>query len=254
MRVAIFSAFPQEIKPIVKNLKAIKSKSRPFSLFVAEYSSKEIILVQSGMGRRNAETALDYVLKEHNPDLVLSAGFGGALYDGAAAGDLIWAERVFLIPEDVLKSGATLNRKDLCSQEIPNVREIVSRLSGRVSMREGCILTLEKYMKKSEIKKILPDDLCFTVCDMETFFLAKPSIQRGLPFISIRSITDRADEEIPFELFHVTDESGGYRLSRALSLLLRKPKLIRHSIKLGRNASIASKNLWLAVKSLIEVL
>ena len=252
--MAIFSAFPQEIKPIVKNLKAIKSKSRPFSLFVAEYSSKEIILVQSGMGRRNAETALDYVLKEHNPDLVLSVGFGGALYDGAAAGDLIWASRIMLLPEFVGGTDSASTRQDSYLLKVPNAEEMQKRLSAKLNILQGCVLTISKFMKKAEIREILPEKLPNPVCDMETFAIARLCMERGLPFFAIRSITDMADEEIPYELFHITDELGNYSFFLALRMLIQKPGLIPHSIRLGRNSNIASRNLWLAVKSLIEVL
>jgi hypothetical protein len=108
-------------------------------------------------------------------------------------------------------------------------------------------------MKKSEIKKALPR-LPLPVCDMETFPLAKLSMRKGLPFFAIRSITDRADEEIPLELLDVSDESGQYKLSRALRLILSRPKLISEIAKLGRNSRIASNSLWHAVKTLVETL
>jgi nucleoside phosphorylase len=256
MKLAIFSAFPQELKCILKNFKPKSSfKKHPLTLFFTEYSSKEIIVVQTGMGTRNAKAAIKYVLEKHSPDFVLSIGFGGALYNGASAGDLIYANRVFLIPENVLEKPMTLfNYRELFSQEIPDVREIVSKLSEKVSMHEGCILTFEKYKKKSEIKKNLSKDLSFPVCDMETFFLAKLSVEQGLPFFAVRSVTDRSDEEIPPEFLYVTDESGKYKLSRALSLILSKPKLIKDVIRTGRASAIASNNLWHLVKAIIEIM
>jgi nucleoside phosphorylase len=241
-RLAIFSAFPHELKCIAKNLKPIKKLSRhPFITFLTKYLNSEIILVHTGMGTRNAEAAFKYIFEEYRPDFILSIGFGGALYDGALIGDLVWASRVILVPEYVLL-------------EVPDAGEIFSRLSGKVSMHEGCILTFEKYMKKSGVKKYLSNDLSFPVCDMETFFLAKPSIEQGLPFFSVRSITDRSDEEIPSEFLGVTDESGKYKLSRALGLILSKPWLIKDVIRTGRASAIASNNLWHFVKAVIEII
>jgi nucleoside phosphorylase len=241
-RLAIFSAFPHELKCIAKNLKPIKNlRSHPFSTFLTKYLNTEILLVHSGMGTRNAEAAFKYILEEYSPDFILSIGFGGALYDGALIGNLVWGSKVILVPEDVLL-------------EIPDAGGIFSRLSGKVSMNEGCILTFEKYTKKSEVKKHLSNDLSFPVCDMETFFLAKLSIEQGLPFFAVRSITDRADEEIPQDFLGVTDESGRYKLSRAISLILSKPKLIKNVIKTGRASAIASNNLWHFVKALVEII
>jgi nucleoside phosphorylase len=241
-KLAIFSAFPHELKCIAKNLKPIKNLRRhPFSTFLTKYLNSEIILVHTGMGARSAEAAFKYVLEEYSPDFILSIGFGGALYDGALIGDLVWASRVILFPEDVFL-------------EVPDAGEISKRLSGKVSMHEGCILTFEKYMKKSEVKKHLSNDFSFPVCDMETFFLAKLSIEKRLPFFAVRSITDRADEDIPSEFLSVTDESGRYKLSRALSLIISRPKLIKDIFRTGRASAIASNNLWHLVKAMIEII
>jgi adenosylhomocysteine/aminodeoxyfutalosine nucleosidase len=256
MRLAIFSAFPQELKCILKNFKPIKNLRRhPFSTFLTKYLNSEIILVQTGMGTRNAEAAMKYILEEYGPDFILSIGFGGALYDGALIGDLVWASRVILVPEDILKGliPSSYNMESYLL-EVPDAGEIFSKLSEKVSMKEGCILTCERYIKKSEIKKHLSKDLSFPVCDMETFFLAKLSVNQGLPFFAVRSITDRADEEIPPEFLYVTDESRKYKLSRALSLILSKPKLIKDVIRTGRASTIASNNLWLVVKALTEII
>jgi adenosylhomocysteine nucleosidase len=254
LRLAIFSAFPQEIKQLVRGFRPVeKSERHSLVLYFARYFSREIIVVQTGVGAENTEAALKYVVKDYSPNLLLSVGFGGALYNGAAAGDIICAGRVFLIPENI-PEGSTPDRVKLDSEEIPNAAAIVSRLSERIQIHEGCILTLERHMVKTAIRKFLPVDLSFPVCDMETYFLARLSKEMGLPFLGLRAITDRAHEEIPVELLRVTDESGKYRLSLAIRLILSRPQIIRHIFRIGKNARIASINLSHAVRSLIEIL
>jgi nucleoside phosphorylase len=244
MRIAVFSAFPQELRQIVKYFGARKHPRKgPFATFSALSSSHEILLVQSGIGPLNAETALNDIFKAFNPNYVISLGFGGALYDEAVIGELTWAPMVLSLKEAGIESF-----------EIPDARAIAERLSGKITIQEKCILTIDRWMKKSEIKKVFPGDASLLVCDMETFPLAKISIQRGIPFFAIRSITDLADEEIPRELLAVCNGSGNYSLSCALRLLLRKPQLVPTIFKLGRNSYRASRNLALAVKSLIAVL
>lgn len=244
MKLAVFSAFPHELRHIFKKVGIVQNERiYPFEIAIVRHASHEIILVQTGVGAHNTEAAFTSVFKEFTPDFILSAGFGGALYDDATIGELICASKILLIKDHAVDS-----------LELPNSKEIINRLSGKITLHEGCILTIDRWMKKSELKKILPHGLVFPVCDMETFFLAKLSAQKALPFFAARSITDLSDEDIPYEFLGVSDESGTYRLSRALRLLFRKPWLIPHSIKLGINSSIASKNLWHMVKTLIEIL
>jgi adenosylhomocysteine nucleosidase len=254
LRLAIFSVFPQEIKHLVRGFRPVeKSERHSLVLYFARYFSKEVIVVQAGMGGENTEAALKYVVEDYSPDLVLSVGFGGALYDGASAGDIICGGRVFLIPENITE-GSGPDPMKLDSEEIPDAPAIVRRLTDRVRMHIGCILTLEKHMEKSAIGKILPGDLSFPVCDMETYFLARLAKEMRLPFLGLRAITDRADEEIPVEFLRATDESGKYRLSLAIKLILGKPKIITHIFTIGKNARVASINLSHAVRALIEVL
>ncbi len=200
-------------------------------------------MIQTGIGLKNAEAALKYIFEEHRPDSILSIGFGGALYSGAEIGDLVWASKVFLVNNGIAET-----------IELPESGKTASRMSGRIKIREGTILTLVRRMKKSGIGNEMCKGLPFPVCDMETFAVAKGAVERGLSFLAVRSITDRAEEEIPHELFEVVDETGTYRLSRALSVLLRKPYLITQSMKLGMRSKTAAGRLWLSVKSFIETL
>ncbi len=243
MKVAIFGAFPQELRHILRNLKVTLKAKNPFTLFVGKYSFHDIIVVQSGMGRAGTEAAFNFVIQEYRPDFVLSAGFGGALYDNAKVGDLIWGSKVCLASDRVTDTVA-----------LQKAGEVSPTLSDLRTMREGCIVTLERWMKKSEVNRILPDGCSAPVCDMETFFLAKLSLQRGIPFYGIRSVTDCAGEEIPFQLLSVSDESGKYGFFQAVSLLMRKPQLIPAAMKLGISSVKASRSLWKAIKSLIDVL
>ena len=244
MRLAVFSAFPQELRGMVRGSRAKKTFEKPpLTIFCGAYSSREILLVLTAMGGRNTENAFHRVVAEYRPDFIASVGFGGALFEGAALGELIWASRVLRYKE-----------KDIEAIEVSGAGQIADSLSGRVSMKEGCIVTLSGWMKKSLVIQRLPQGLRLPVCDMETFPLATLSARGGLPFFAVRSITDRANEDIPKEFSDVCDESGNYRLSCALRLIFNKPALVPECIRLGIASKIGATNLWRTVKALCEVL
>ncbi len=194
------------------------------------------------MGTCNAQAALEYVLKEYHPRVIVSMGFGGALHEEVRAGDLIWPSKVYLLGARV--EGAL---------ELPDVGELSGKLSGRIAMKRGSAVTLRRPMAKSDIRRII-SPLALTVCDMETFPLAELSVRQGLPFFAFRSITDTADEDIPHELFGVSDRAGEYKVSRSVRLLLSRPNLIPSAVRLGRTSRRASRNLCTAVRALIDVL
>ena len=250
MKLAFFSAFPQELTYIIKNLRAERVRNSPFIIWSAHAASKEIIIVRSGMGTLNAEAAWNYVNEGYHPDYIISAGFGGALYHGARIGDLIAASGVLLYPD----SGEETADRHRNYLEVPGAKDVMRKMTCADTVQEGSILTLRHRLNKTEIEKELLQGLSFPVCDMETFPLAKLSIREGLPFFAIRAVTDRAHEEIPHELFDVTDAYGNYSLSRALRIILGNPALIPSSIRTGSNARLASRKLCRAAKELIRVL
>jgi adenosylhomocysteine nucleosidase len=244
MRIAICSAFPQELKYIIRNFGATRSSQKdPFPIFHATCPPHELLMVQTGIGMHNAEAALNFTFETFSPETVLFVGFGGALYSPSRAGDMVWASTVMDL------SGGTLT-----AMEIPDPGGLAEKLSGKIRIDKGTIVTLPHRMGKKEIAAMLPADLPFAVCDMETYPAAKFSVERGIPFFALRAVTDTLDEEIPTELFAVTDESGKYELSRALGIVLSQPHLISAAVTLGRNSTIAAKHLYACVKLLIEML
>ncbi|HXX80767.1 MAG TPA: hypothetical protein VEI46_04410, partial [Thermodesulfovibrionales bacterium] len=174
MRIALFAAFPQELKHIARNLR-IKEKIRAgsFNIALADYSpSSEVVVVESGMGMHNTKTAFSHVVEQYHPDFILSLGFGGALYDGASIGDLVWASKVFLVP--AAEEGSPVPHPDRWQQlsTVPEARDICLRLSLQFPVREGSVLTLTNWVDKSKFIKSLPAELPLPVSDMETYFFA----------------------------------------------------------------------------------
>lgn len=252
MKVAIFSGFPQELTYIIKNLRAERVSNTPFIIWSARAASKEIIIVRSGMGAINSAAAWNYINGDYSPDYIISAGFGGALYEGAGIGDVIAASSVMLYPDIAEASSADRQQKFLIN--VPGVKDVMSGMTGAFTVHEGSVLTCRQRVYKTAVEKELLQGLSFPVCDMETFSLAKLSLLAGLPFFAMRAITDLAYEEIPQALFGVTDARGNFSLFRALDIMFGKPALMPAFIRMGRNARTASQKLSLAIETLLRIL
>ncbi|OGW45323.1 MAG: hypothetical protein A2078_01955, partial [Nitrospirae bacterium GWC2_57_9] len=254
MKIAVFSAFPQELSHIRKDsVSADGPPGRAFPISLKIYREAELIAVETGMSIPRIESVFKYVLCEHRPDIVLSCGFGGALYYRADIGDLVLASRYFFMTREGAIELPQLSARATHFQRSLWNGPITTRLQKKVAVKEGSFLTLSQWAAKSKLRKEIPRDAEYPVCDRETLHLARLAYTANLPFFAIRAITDRVDEDIPEELFQVTDENGMYSLSRSLSLLLSRPSLIPDSLALGRHAAIAAKSLGEAVKALAEV-
>lgn len=253
MKIAIFSAFPQELKYIRKDSLAAPG-GHPFRIHTLKRQGCSIVAVETGMKVPNIQAAFEHVALRYRPDAVLSLGFGGALCYRSDIGELVFASRyLFLTHEGAIEFPALALWKAGPNRLIVNEPMLI-RLRQNVSIKEGAFVTLSSYIEKPKLKRLMPGDLPFPVCDRETVHLAKMSCKRRLPFFAIRAITDRGDEDIPKDFFDVTDSNGNYLASRALAVLISKPSLIARAFTLGRNADLAARNLDRALDAFIDVL
>ncbi|MEW5744983.1 MAG: hypothetical protein AB1805_06055 [Nitrospirota bacterium] len=250
MKIALFAAFPQEIAQIKRKTAAVRlrAKAPPFTLYSGSCAAHELIIVRTGMGVRNAEAAVEQVCNAYAPGCLVSIGFGGALRPGLSTGDLVIARSVSLLVAGAPGMPMIPMIKD--TLQLPDAGGAVRCIARMLDASEGSIITIGERMTKAALAPHIPKDLPHPVCDMETYPLARYAVNKDIPFLAVRAVTDSAEEDIPPELFAVTDEQGVYRSSRALRRLLLNPRLIPCSIRMGRNARTASMQLWRAVQAL----
>ncbi len=85
-KTAVIFALYWELRPFAARLGAGFTASLA-PVFTAK--DGEVIIARSGMGTDNAKRMTEKVIKEHNPDIVISAGFCGALVKDLDIGDII---------------------------------------------------------------------------------------------------------------------------------------------------------------------
>ncbi len=248
-RILICAAIPREfmyIEGILSSLNGKKGAAGGF--FSVTTGSVEVVLFRTGIGIQRAESSIQSLLNGFTPQLMISLGFGGALDKGLAAGDLVWASRVLLLRGSTSVKGLP----ELSDISLPGSKKTADRLPYAKTFREGCIVTLEHFMTKSEIRKSLPEGILFPVCDMETFVLARAALQRHIPFFAARSISDTADQEIPHELLDITDASGKIAYRRLVMSLVHRPELVNDLVRLGLNSKKAARSLGDLIKSFLD--
>jgi len=245
MKILVAGALPHELKPFLKHLKPQRQlRAGAFRVTQTTYLSHEIMLAITGIGIRNAEDTVKSVLGVLNADFLLSIGFAGALSKGVRIGDLVAATSVSLVSANSIKK----------TVQIPDERRLRDVLGGNVGARAASFFTLEKLMQKKAVRHFVPGDAAYPVCEMETFPLAEIALERQMPFLAVRSITDLADEEIPPEFVELADRSSRHQFMQAACLLLRKPQLLPIVVKLAKRSRKAAEALWLVFDALAHAL
>lgn len=239
--VLILHALPHEIGPLVRSLRASRTRISPPKTYVAPYRSARLVLLETGIGGQAATRAFLHQTQIDRPDIVVSAGFGGALYHNLSVGEVVIAGGLMLCTPEGVKN----------SLETPDKSGLLPLPEG---LRRGSVITLQEWMQKRAVREVVSPALPYPVCDMETFYLADAAARLEIPFIGIRSVSDGARTEIPLALLNVYDPNGVYQTKRALSVFCRRPFLIPKAIQLALHGKVAARQLSNAVLTVLDAI
>jgi adenosylhomocysteine nucleosidase len=120
-------------------------------------------------------------------------------------------------------------------------------------MRRSIVSTENAVFTPSAKAKLFAETQAAAV-DMETSIVKDWARTKGIDFVSVRAISDTADEAIDPRVMNLVDAYGHPRPTHVGSYLLGSPLRVRKLIKLGRNSKRAARNLGEAVRQIIEQL
>jgi adenosylhomocysteine nucleosidase len=233
--IAIIGAIKDEIAGI-KNQMQITDTLRwsTGNVFVGEWQGVPIVLVRSGMGRDRARRALLEVAERFSLERVISIGYAGALDPALQVGELVVADKI--VHCETLKSC-------LLDEELIGTMPEACR---------GTLLTVDEVAATPSEKKALREKYSAVAVDMETSALAEEAEARDLPFVSVRGITDTADQEL-IDCSHLVAEDGDVSKLKAGWHVLTHPGDLKGMIGLGKHAKLATANLTAFLKLYFKI-
>jgi adenosylhomocysteine nucleosidase len=237
MKIAIITALPEESRGILKIAGQIHDLQMRWRTSVSCcIAGHEITLVEAGMGMLNAGWAAS-ILAMQEPELLISAGFGGGVISGLAVGDVVIAEKVLHWTGNDFEQVAPM----FYSQH----------LTGSQAFLRGEFITSDKILEKKQLAALLPQNICRPVAEMESSAVARVAAEHGIPFLGVRVISDPWSEDLGFSINELCNENMRISPKLVAATILKRPRLIFQFIRLYRNSRIAAKNLGLAIERLL---
>jgi adenosylhomocysteine nucleosidase len=202
-----------------------------------------VLVAETGIGTARIATALDWLLGgpllenvPYRPQLVLSAGFSGALDKRFQVGDIILATE---IADRDGKRWPTTWPGDLTGEWRP-------------PLHRGRLLTMPHLVGTPEEKRSLGQKHEAVAVDMETAAVARLCSQRDVPFGCVRAISDRVDTALSPRLVKLL---AGGRASPlcVVAALMRSPGLAKELWRLARDTRMAARQLGIALGELLTL-
>jgi len=187
------------------------------------------VLTLGVMGKR-AAPALEKLIQQHRPEIIVSAGFSGALQPGLPVGTIVLAEN-FSDP-GLLKSLV-----------VPH------------SFRVGRIFTADDILETAAQKTAIGQATGALAGDLETSHLYEVCIRNSVKMLSVRSISDAIDQSIPIPSSVLLDPESGRANPKAIfQYLFRNPSKAQDFARLLRDAKTAQQTLASGIQQILPSL
>lgn len=200
MRIGLISATEREIMPFVINKMTVKVKEEEVRLnfYSGFYDGIEVVAVFSGVCKVNAAIAAQILISKFKVTHLILTGVAGALNRKLNIGDIVIGNEISY--HDVAPGILTEYHpwmKDIYFRPDANLFELCNKVAESLPLNCKCytgrIITGETFVTDNErgglIERFNP--LCV---DMESASVAHVCYANRIPFLIIRSISDRADK------------------------------------------------------------
>ena len=217
--------------------------------FMGTWLGRQVLVVQSGVGKKRARDVFKQVLESHSPSLAISCGFAGGLHENLQVGDILVADSVIESQFDQNRESYSIELEvALDLPEMVKAKELFDDFSFKV--HSGPILTSDVPVCIPDKKKELGAISSALGVDMETSALFEVAKQKSVPLVSIRSISDTVDQELA-NFSPCFDENGNVSKIKAGWYVLTNPSILPLAISLKSQTAKAVKNMTEFLEKLI---
>lgn len=171
-------------------------------------------LFYCGMGNKNAERFINELLKNSHPSILLTCGLAGALNPEIKLNSI-----VFSAPEEFAS--------------------LLSRF-GAIEARFYCS---NRVICSSKEKLSLYRETGADAVEMESGIIKEICSRHNIPAVTVRVISDIADEDLPLDFNDYIDENGDIKISKILMKIVANPQLAARLINFQKQTDNAARAL-----------
>ena len=201
----IICATETEMKAIINEIKDIRKKRiGRIVFFEGKFNNKDIVFVQSGIGKVNAAITATLLIEKYDIDKVIFSGVAGALDKVLEIGDIVIANDV--VQHDFAVGAFGYKKGQIPQMEVWSfegdkglIKKVQETSDEKIKLHYGRILTGDQFIYKKEEKLDLGKEFEALCVDMESGAVAQVCYIMNVKFLIIRSISDSVTDESSME-------------------------------------------------------
>ena len=210
--VGIIGAMEEEVQVLKDEMKIEKViEKASLSYYKGVYRNKPVVVVQAGIGKVNAAICTQALIDMFDVAYVINTGVAGALSEKLEIGDVVVSSDAVYHDFDTTVFGydkGVIPRMDISyfkadENLIKYALEAEKELQGHLKVYAERIVSGDQFISSDELKKEIATSFNGYCTEMEGAAIAHTCYLNKIPFIIIRSISDKADNsaDISYEDF-----------------------------------------------------
>ena len=240
MTIAIVAAMPEEIAPLRARLVApVRTQRGTLVVERGRLGGREVALCATGDGARNARAGVEALLAASGAEALVVLGVSGALSPELVTADLVVASRV--TDED-----GAVHEAD------PAWVAAATRATGG---RPAVVVSARRIADSAEEKRRLARQAGagLALVDLESAAYVAAARARTLPWLVLRAVSDRFEENLPPLLNRSLDAGGAVNRGRVLRGLLGDPGALPQLLALRKRVGQCAEVLARAAEAAVPV-
>jgi adenosylhomocysteine nucleosidase len=198
-RVGIIGAMEEEIVLLKEKIEVQRTDIfANMEFYSGEINNKTVIIVKCGVGKVNAAICTQILIDRFNVNYILNTGVAGAVSEKLDIGDIIISDEVLYHDVDVTALGFDIGVVPWMEQSIFNadknlINIIKNAYKDTDKISVGRIVSGDQFIQSEEKRKSICEKFNPLCVEMEAAAIAHTCYVNNIPFVVIRSISDKAN-------------------------------------------------------------
>lgn len=194
MKIGVIGAMPEEILLIKNKLGNLKeSEVNGTTYYSGTLFNKDIVLVKCGVGKVNAAIITQTIINKHDVSYIINIGIAGALQESLNIADVV-------VSTDLVQHDVNAQTFGYDLGQVPSMDtfafkaddKLISIAKNMPNIFLGRIASGDQFIAESKKKEFIKNTFNAVCVEMEGAAIAQTCYVSNIPFIVIRSISDRA--------------------------------------------------------------
>ncbi|EYE88429.1 S-adenosylhomocysteine nucleosidase [Fervidicella metallireducens AeB] len=201
MVIGIIGAMEEEVQAIKEEMAVDRiEKKAGLEFYMGKFLGKEVVVVRSGIGKVNAAICTQILIDDFNVDMVINTGIAGGVNININPGDVVISTDLVHHDVDATAFGYDIGQVPRlesfsfkADERLVEIAINAAEKMDKFKVFKGRIISGDQFIANHEKITFFREKFDAFAVEMEGAAIGHACFMNNIPFVVIRSISDKAD-------------------------------------------------------------